>query len=173
MGLPLWSRSRGVSRARVGPAILTIDRALEWWSTQAPKKFPCPFRDSLSLSVADGGALPPLLPGSGLFRRARWNYVRKAFFSPSPPSPSALYTRPSRPTSHFPLFTPFLEPSYQRRLRRTTLRRSFPLVSLYKTSLRPVNFQFFGDFPCDLYVGLCDLGSYYIKEICVRYASPT
>jgi len=99
-----------------------------------------PLTPYLLSTVADGSALPPLLPGSGLFRRARWNYVGKAFFSPfylPSPSPSALYTRPSQLTSHFPLFTLFPKPSYQRRLRRTTLRRSFPLT-LYETKLRPM-----------------------------------
>lgn len=136
----LWSKSRSIPRPNRSPStILTIDRALEWrrhWRNfHAPSVL-----DPLPIpSVADGSALPPLLPGSGLFRRARWNYVRKAFFSPvylPPPSPSALYTRLSQPTSHFPLFILFVEPSYQRRLRRTTLR-SFPLT-LYKTRLKLV-----------------------------------
>lgn len=140
---------------------MTIDRALQRRSRHRRNFHALSALDSPlpAPSVADGSALPPLLPGSGLFRRARWNYVRKAFFSPFSlslsfllpprPSPSALYTRPSQLTSHFPLFTLFPTPSYQRRLRRTTHRRSFP-PTLYKTRLRLRGFQFFGDFLRDL-----------------------
>lgn len=54
--------------------------------------------------------LPPLLPGSGFFRRAPWNYVRKAFFSPLAAPTSSLLsrcTRPSQPTSLIFLYSPF------------------------------------------------------------------
>lgn len=91
-------------------------------------------------------ALPPLLPGSGLFRRARWNYVRKAFFSfSSPRHPLPLYIRAlSQPTFHFPLFTLLPTPSYQRRLRRTRF-----LSTLHKTRPKAASFESFGDFSRD------------------------
>lgn len=96
-------------------------------------------------------ALPPLLPGSGLFRRARWNYVRKAFFSSSSPrQPLPLYIRAlSQPTFHFPLFTLLPTPSYQRRLRRTRPLVGRFLSTLHKTRPKAASFESFGDFSRD------------------------
>lgn len=74
---------------------------------------PLPFvldRPTLTRPLGPTVVLPPLLPGSGFFRRAPWNYVRKAFFSPfAAPAPLLLSrcTRPSQPTSLIFLYSPF------------------------------------------------------------------
>lgn len=134
------------SPEQVSSAILTIDRALEWRSRH---------RRNFHAPSALDPPLPPYLLPQQLTAVRFLSYFRVPGSSGEldgitlerlsslppisllPPSSSALYTRPSQPTSHFPLFTLFPAPSYQRRLRRTTLRRSFPLT-LYKTRLRPV-----------------------------------
>lgn len=74
---------------------------------------------------------------SGLFRRARWNYVRKAFFSlsfPTSVTPFRSIYAPFRSPPFIFLYSPFSQrSSYQRRLRRTLVGRFLSTLTQNET----------------------------------------
>lgn len=136
---------------------MTIDRALEWRSRHR-RNFHAPSAlDPLPIpSVADGSALPPLLPGSGLFRRARWNYVRKAFLlsllAPSATAPAFSFRSIYAPFAAHLSFSSIHPVPGALLSTSTSTNHPTSVVSsdVIQNETKTRGLRFFGDFLCNL-----------------------